>query len=40
MTNPGGQDVFDDGELIAFHGDLAEPPGTAGCGSRNCPGTG
>lgn len=27
VANPGGQDVFDDGELIAFHGDLAEPPG-------------
>ena len=30
VTNPGGQDVFDDGELIAFHGDLAEPPGDRG----------
>lgn len=27
VTNPGGQDIFGDGGWLAFHGDLAEPPG-------------
>lgn len=30
VRNPGGQDVFADDELIAFHGDLPEPPGDRG----------
>lgn len=30
VRNPGGQDVFDDGGRIAFHGDLPAPPGDRG----------